>query len=51
MEVFAPVHPDNTPAVLTFSNLKVSTKASPCKTLLNSVHGTITGGFWAIMGK
>jgi ATP-binding cassette subfamily G (WHITE) protein 2 len=36
--------------VLTFSNLKVVTKNKPSKTLLNEVSGSITGGFWAIMG-
>lgn len=51
VEIFAPVFPENTPAVLTYSNLSVSTKTTPSKTLLNNVHGSITGGFWAIMGK
>jgi hypothetical protein len=51
MEIFAPVFPENTPAILTYSNLSVSTKTTPPKTLLNNVHGSITGGFWSIMGK
>lgn len=48
---YSPVHPDNTPAILTFSNVSVSTKTNPPKVLLNNVHGSITGGFWAIMGE
>ena len=42
---------ENTHAILTFKNLSVTTKTSPCKTLLSSVSGSISGGFWAIMGK
>lgn len=42
--------PDNTPTVLTFSNLSVQTKTSTPKVLLNNLSGSITGGFWAIMG-
>lgn len=48
---YSPVHPDNTPAILTFSNVSVTTKTNPPKVLLNNVHGSITGGFWAIMGE
>ena len=50
-ELYTPVNPVNAPAVLTYSNLIVSTKTNPSKTLLNNVCGSITGGFWAIMGK
>jgi hypothetical protein len=48
---YVPVQPDNTPAVLTYSNVSVTTRTNPAKVLLNNVHGSITGGFWAIMGK
>jgi hypothetical protein len=48
---YVPVQPDNTPAVLTYSNVSVMTRTNPAKVLLNNVHGSITGGFWAIMGK
>ena len=51
IEMFTPTHPENAPAILTYSNINVSTKTTPTKTLLNNVHGSITGGFWAIMGK
>jgi ATP-binding cassette subfamily G (WHITE) protein 2 len=47
---FSPSVPDNTPTVLTFSNITVATRTKPQKILLNNVSGSITGGFWAIMG-
>ena len=50
-ELYSPVNPVNAPAILTYSKLNVSTKTNPSKTLLNNVCGSITGGFWAIMGK
>jgi ABC-type multidrug transport system fused ATPase/permease subunit len=49
-QTYSPWTPDNSPAILTWKNLNVSTKTTPPKTLLHNVSGTITGGFWAIMG-
>lgn len=48
---YAPTTPDNAPAVLTFSDITVTTKGAKKKTLLKNISGSITGGFWAIMGK
>lgn len=51
---FAPVAPTNAPTVLTFSNLKVTTRQANVdarKVLLNNISGSITGGLWAIMGS
>jgi ATP-binding cassette subfamily G (WHITE) protein 2 len=47
---FSPALPENTPTVLTFTNISVATKTKPVKILLNDISGSITGGFWAIMG-
>lgn len=47
---YSPAVPDNSPTVLTFSNITVTTRKKPHKVLLKSVSGSITGGFWAIMG-
>ncbi len=47
---YTPAAPDNAPTVLTFSNITVTTKTANKKTLLDDVSGSITGGFWAIMG-
>jgi ATP-binding cassette subfamily G (WHITE) protein 2 len=47
---FSPWQPDNAPAVLTWKDIVVSTKTNPTKVLLNHISGTITGGFWAILG-
>lgn len=47
---YSPAAPDNSPTVLTFSNIVVTTHKKPHKVLLNNVSGSITGGFWAIMG-
>lgn len=49
--LFNPHKPTNTPAILTYTNVSVTTRSNPPKLLLNNVHGAITGGFWAIMGK
>lgn len=46
-----PYNNENSPTVLTFSNIRVSTKTGNKKVLLHDVSGTITGGFWAIMGS
>ena len=48
---FSPNQPENAPTVRAWDNLTVSTKVNgESKTLLNNISGTITGGFWAIMG-
>lgn len=49
--IYAPTTPDNTPAILTFSNITVSSKGKKKKALLKNISGSITGGFWAIMGE
>jgi ATP-binding cassette subfamily G (WHITE) protein 2 len=46
-----PLDNENSPTILTFSNIRVSTKTGNKKVLLHDVSGTITGGFWAIMGS
>ncbi len=47
---FSPETPENSPSVLTFENISVATKTKPVKQLLRGLNGSITGGFWAIMG-
>jgi ATP-binding cassette subfamily G (WHITE) protein 2 len=48
---FTPTSPDNSPTVLTFEHVNVTTKVhGETKTLLYDLSGNITGGFWAIMG-
>ena len=47
---FSPLVPENTPIILSWSNMTVSTKKEPRKVLLDNISGSITGGFWAIMG-
>jgi ABC-type bacteriocin/lantibiotic exporter with double-glycine peptidase domain len=47
---YSPSVPNNSPSVLTFTDIVVSTKKYPSKTLLNNISGSITGGFWAILG-
>ena len=47
---FSAISPDNAPVILTWKDLSVSTKTDPPKVLLNNISGSITGGFWAIMG-
>ncbi len=48
-EKFHPTSPENAPTVLTFTDLVVSVKKKD-KVLIDHVSGSITGGFWAIMG-
>lgn len=49
---FTPDVPENSPTVLTFHNVKVTTKVKgQTKVLLHDISGNITGGFWAIMGS
>ena len=57
---FGPFHPPETPVVLTWSNVTVSTRrplalfgkppSTPPKELLDDIQGSITGGLWGIMG-
>ena len=48
---FSPDAPENAPTVLAWKDLTVSVKqGANTKTLLDNISGTITGGFWAIMG-
>lgn len=47
---FSPHAPDNAPTILTFDKIKVTSKKNS-SVILNNVSGTITGGFWAIMGS
>lgn len=47
---FSPAAPNNSPTILTFTNISVTTKTSNKKILLDNISGSITGGFWAIMG-
>jgi len=49
--VYTPTIPENSPVVLSFSNLTVSKIGGNKKKLLNNISGSITGGMWAIMGK
>eukprot|EP01036_Dinobryon_divergens_P027780 gene27780-36607_t len=47
------VTPANAPAVLTWQNLSVTTKARrniPPKAIISSIDGSISGGLWGIMG-
>jgi ATP-binding cassette subfamily G (WHITE) protein 2 len=51
--IFAAISPSDAPAVLTWNNVSVSTKArrgKEPKTILNNMSGCISGGLWAIMG-
>ena len=47
---FSASSPDNAPTILTWSDLTVETRHDPPKILINNISGTISGGFWAIMG-
>lgn len=47
---FSPHAPDNAPTILSFDKVKVTSKKNS-SVILNEVSGTITGGFWAIMGS
>lgn len=47
---FSPLIQENAPIILSWSNMSVTTKKEPRKTLLDNISGSITGGFWAIMG-
>jgi ABC-type multidrug transport system fused ATPase/permease subunit len=51
MSLFKAENPDNAPSILSFKNITVSVGKEPTKKiLLNNISGSITGGFWAIMG-
>lgn len=46
--------PENTPVVLTWKDLSVRTRSANenlQKPLIDHLSGSITGGFWAIMGS
>jgi ATP-binding cassette subfamily G (WHITE) protein 2 len=47
---FSASSPDNAPTILTWSEVTVETKTDPKKLLIDNISGTISGGFWAIMG-
>ena len=47
---FSPSIPPNSPVVLSWQNLTVATTTATPKVLLDNISGSITGGFWAIMG-
>ena len=47
---FSPRIPTNSPVILSWQNLSVTTLTAKPKVLLDNISGTITGGFWAIMG-
>ena len=48
--IFSPHAPLNSPVVLSWQNLTVATTTATPKVLLDNISGSITGGFWAIMG-
>ena len=51
-QTFSAVAPDNAPTCLAWENLTVTvTVNNATKVLLNNIKGTISGGFWAIMGS
>ena len=54
-EDYQAIAPANSPAVLAWQNLTITTKVKKAgtkpKVLLNNLTGTITGGVWAIMGS
>ena len=47
---FSPRIPANSPVILSWQNLSVTTMTAKPKVLLDNISGSITGGFWAIMG-
>jgi len=50
-ETFSPLSPAGAPVVLAWKDLVVKVKkGGKEKNLLNNISGSITGGFWAIMG-
>jgi ABC-type multidrug transport system fused ATPase/permease subunit len=48
---FSAASPENAPVVLVWKDLTVKTRTNPPTTLLHTISGAITGGFWAIMGS
>lgn len=50
LEHYKAMHPENAPTVLLFNDLVVTVKNKDKKVLIDHVSGSITGGFWAIMG-
>ena len=52
LSTFSAIEPDNAPSCLAWENLTVTvTVNNATKVLLNNIKGTISGGFWAIMGS
>lgn len=47
---FSALVQENAPIILSWTNMTVTTKKEPKKVLLDNISGSITGGFWAIMG-
>jgi ATP-binding cassette subfamily G (WHITE) protein 2 len=48
---FSPLSNPDAPTILTFNHVTVVSKANKhARPILNDLSGTITGGFWAIMG-
>ncbi len=47
---FTPHSPDNAPTIMIFDKVKVTSKKNGA-VILDEVSGSITGGFWAIMGS
>jgi len=47
---FTPLETAESQAVLTWKHLTVRSKRDPSKQLLKDVSGSITGGFWSLMG-
>ncbi len=48
---FSASSPENAPTILSWSDVTVETKTDPKKVLIDNISGTISGGFWAIMGS
>jgi ABC-type multidrug transport system ATPase subunit len=48
-ETYSPDIPDNAPIVVSFADLSVTAKKTK-KAIIKNISGSITGGFWAIMG-
>ncbi len=48
---YSPYDNEYSPSILTFEKIRVTTKTTNKKVLINDVSGSITGGCWAIMGS
>lgn len=47
---YSALRPENAPTILTFSDVSVFSKRAE-RPILDKLSGTISGGFWAIMGS